>query len=96
MVNAQLTNYVVPTTLDTPEMDVVMLERPYPHGPYGAKGVGELPFDGAAPAVVNAIRHLGLDVRQVPATPDRILEAVARDEQEREAVESLPGAGVQP
>lgn len=40
MANAQLTNYLVPTTLDTPEMDVAILENPYEHGPSGAKGVG--------------------------------------------------------
>jgi CO/xanthine dehydrogenase Mo-binding subunit len=77
MANAQLTNYIVPTTLDTPAMDVVFVERPYAHGPYGAKGVGEMPFDGAAPAVVNAIRSLGLDVREIPATPERLMDAPA-------------------
>ena len=75
MANAQLTNYIVPTTLDTPPMDVVLVERPYAHGPYGAKGVGEMPFDGVAPAVVNAIRSMGIDVREVPATPERIMVA---------------------
>jgi CO/xanthine dehydrogenase Mo-binding subunit len=75
MANAQLTNYIVPTTLDTPPMDVVLVEKPYAHGPYGAKGVGEMPFDGVAPAVVNAIRSLGIDVREVPATPERVMAA---------------------
>jgi len=77
MANAQLTNYIVPTTLDTPPMDVVIVERPYAHGPYGAKGVGEMPFDGVAPAVVNAIRSLGIDMREIPATPERVMEAPA-------------------
>ncbi len=75
MANAQLTNYVIPTTLDTPAMDIVMLENPYPGGPFGAKGLGELPIDGPAPAVVNAIRHAGLDVRAIPATPEALLSA---------------------
>lgn len=70
MANAQLTNYVIPTTLDMPEVDVVMMENPYPGGPFGAKGLGELPMDGPAPAVVSALRYLGLDVRQIPATPE--------------------------
>ena len=78
MANAQLTNYLVPTTMDTPEIDAVILDNPYVHGPFGAKGVGELPIDGPAPAIVNAIRHLGLDVRAIPATPERILEAAAK------------------
>lgn len=70
MANGQLTNYVIPTTLDTPEIDVVMMENPYPGGPFGAKGLGELPMDGPAPAVVNALRHFGLDVREIPALPE--------------------------
>jgi CO/xanthine dehydrogenase Mo-binding subunit len=73
MVNAQLTNYIIPTTLDTPPIDVVMLENPYAHGPFGAKGVGELPMDGPAPAVVNALRHAGVVVTSIPATPERVL-----------------------
>jgi CO/xanthine dehydrogenase Mo-binding subunit len=72
MDNAQLTNYTIPTTLDMPEIDVVMMQNPYPGGPFGAKGVGELPMDGPAPAVVNALRTLGLDVREVPATPEHL------------------------
>jgi CO/xanthine dehydrogenase Mo-binding subunit len=78
MANAVLTNYLIPTTLDTPRMDVVMLENPYPHGPFGAKGVGELPMDGPAPAIVNAMRHLGLDVREVPVLPETIMDAALR------------------
>jgi CO/xanthine dehydrogenase Mo-binding subunit len=75
MANAQLTNYIIPTTLDTPPMDVILLEHPYPGGPFGAKGLGELPIDGPAPAVVNAVRNLGLDVRAIPAVPEAIREA---------------------
>jgi CO/xanthine dehydrogenase Mo-binding subunit len=77
MANAQLTNYVIPTTLDTPPMDIVMLENHFEGGPFGAKGVGELPIDGPAPAVVNALRHAGLDVRSIPATPE-VLAAAPR------------------
>ncbi len=76
MANAQLTNYTIPTTLDTPVMDIVLVETPSAHGPHGAKGVGELPIDGPAPAVVNAIRHLGIDIREIPALPERIQETV--------------------
>jgi CO/xanthine dehydrogenase Mo-binding subunit len=80
MANPSLTNYIVPTTLDTPDMDVVILERAYEHGPMGAKGLGELPIDGPAPAVINALRHIGIDVRSLPATPERIMEAACRTE----------------
>lgn len=75
MANAQLTNYIIPTPMDAPPIDVVMLERPYAHGPFGAKGVGEMPIDGPAPAVINALRHCGYDVRSLPATPERLMKA---------------------
>jgi CO/xanthine dehydrogenase Mo-binding subunit len=78
MVNNQLTNYIVPTTLDTPPFEVIVLENPYPHGPFGAKGVGEMPIDGPAPAVVNALRHAGFEVNEIPATPERIMAAAVK------------------
>jgi CO/xanthine dehydrogenase Mo-binding subunit len=78
MANNSFTNYIVPTTLDTPEMKVVLLERPYAYGPFGAKGVGEMPIDGPAPAVVNALRHAGFDVRDIPATPERLMACSSR------------------
>ena len=76
MANARMTDYQVPTTMDTPPIDVVIVENRYRHGPFGAKGVGEMPFDGVAPAIVNAIRHLGVDIRSLPATPEKIFEAL--------------------
>jgi CO/xanthine dehydrogenase Mo-binding subunit len=75
MANASLTNYIIPTTLDTPAMDVVIRENPYPHGPFGAKGVGEMPIDGPAPAVINALRHAGVELHDIPATPEKICRA---------------------
>jgi hypothetical protein len=53
----------------------VLLENPYQHGPFGAKGVGEMPIDGPAPAVINALRHAGFDLRAIPATPERVMAA---------------------
>jgi CO/xanthine dehydrogenase Mo-binding subunit len=75
MANAQLTNYIIPTPMDAPAIDVGILERPYEHGPFGAKGVGEMPIDGPAPAVINALRHCGFDVRAIPATPERLMHS---------------------
>jgi CO/xanthine dehydrogenase Mo-binding subunit len=75
MANAQLTNYIIPTTLDTPPMTVKILENPYKHGPFGAKGVGEMPIDGPAPAVINALRHAGFVMSEIPATPEKIMRA---------------------
>src|SRR5260370_40280455 len=48
MANASLTNYIIPTPRDTPELDIVRPGHPYKHGPCGAKGAGELPVDGPA------------------------------------------------
>jgi CO/xanthine dehydrogenase Mo-binding subunit len=73
MANCQLTNYIIPTTLDTPPIEVIVLENPYREGPFGAKGVGEMPIDGPAPAVINALRHAGFDLREIPATPEKIM-----------------------
>ncbi|MCU1383360.1 MAG: aldehyde oxidase and xanthine dehydrogenase molybdopterin binding protein [Acidobacteria bacterium] len=83
MANASLTNYIIPTTLDSPAMTVVMLENPYQHGPFGAKGVGEMPIDGPAPAVINALRHAGFDLRAIPATPERVMAASIAESTQR-------------
>ncbi len=75
--NAQLTNYIIPTTRDVPPIRVEFLEAPYPHGAGGAKGIGELPFDGAAPAVANALAAAGAgDPRSIPLTPERVMDLV--------------------
>ncbi|MDE2491151.1 MAG: xanthine dehydrogenase family protein [Elusimicrobia bacterium] len=81
MANAQLTNYVIPTSLDAPPFDVTIVERPYSRGPFGAKGVGELPMDVPAPAVAAAVRHAtGRLIATIPQTPERILAALAGPE----------------
>lgn len=74
MKNAQLTNYVIPTALDLPKIDVAIVERPARHAPFGAKGVGEAPIDGPAPAIVNALRAAGVVVGSIPVTPERVLD----------------------
>lgn len=67
--------YIIPTALDAPEMETIIVEEPYSFGPKGAKGVGELPMDGGAPAIANAIAHAtGLRVAELPITPERIYE----------------------
>ncbi len=60
MINAQLTNYVIPTSLDTPCIRTsCSVEKPYSRGPFGAKGVGELPMDVPAPADhAAAVKHV--------------------------------------
>ena len=77
VVNNRLTNYIIPTSLDAPEMETIIVEKEYPHGPFGAKGVGELPMDGAAPAIAAAIFNAtGALVTEIPITPERLLAAL--------------------
>jgi CO/xanthine dehydrogenase Mo-binding subunit len=74
MANGEMTNYIMPTSLDLPPIRVFFEEHPYEHGPAGAKGIGELPMDGPAPAIVNAIAHAtGADPRVVPLTPESLM-----------------------
>ncbi len=77
MVNNQMTNYVMPTSVDVPRIRAYFEEIPYPHGPAGAKGIGELPLDGTAPAILNAIENAcGVSIRSLPALPERLMEAM--------------------
>ena len=75
MLNNQMTNYIIPTSADLPRIKVVFLENAHPAGPGGAKGIGELPMDGPAPALLNALENaLGaLRLDEVPMTPERLL-----------------------
>jgi CO/xanthine dehydrogenase Mo-binding subunit len=75
--NDRLATYIVPTILDAPRMQVELMEAPWDGPPFGAKGVGELPMDGTAPALCAAIENaIGVSVDHIPATPERILQAM--------------------
>lgn len=75
MVNGQMTNYVMPTSMDVPPIRVFFEEIPYGRGPAGAKGIGELPLDGTAPAIANAIANAAsVDIRRIPVTPEALME----------------------
>jgi CO/xanthine dehydrogenase Mo-binding subunit len=74
MANGEMTNYIMPTSLDLPPIRVFFEEQPYANGPAGAKGIGELPMDGPAPAILNAVAHAtGADPRAVPLTPELLM-----------------------
>jgi len=78
MLNSQMTNYIMPASCDLPSIQVILEEIGNPHGAYGAKGIGELPMDGPAPAIVNAVVDaLGVPFDSVPLLPENILEAMA-------------------
>jgi CO/xanthine dehydrogenase Mo-binding subunit len=66
----------VPRITRTPEMEAIMVADPHPEGPYGAKGMGELPLSPTAPAIANAVYNaVGARVCSLPITPDKIAEA---------------------
>jgi aldehyde oxidoreductase len=72
-----LHDYLIPTIGDVPEIETIIVEDPDPHGPYGAKGLGEHALIPTAPAILNAIRHAtGVMMTQVPVTPSRLLAAL--------------------
>ena len=74
MANAQMTNYIIPTSGDVPPIRVLFDENPYEYGAQGSKGIGELPMDGPAPAIANAIAAAtGSDVCRIPITPERLM-----------------------
>ncbi|HKP10496.1 MAG TPA: xanthine dehydrogenase family protein molybdopterin-binding subunit [Blastocatellia bacterium] len=77
VVNNRLTNYIIPTALDAPDMRTIIVEKAYPHGPFGAKGVGELPMNGGAPAIAAAVLDAtGAFVGEIPITPERLQAAL--------------------
>lgn len=75
IMNPSMTDYIVPTSCDAPKFETILVEEPYENGPGGgAKGIGELPMDGAAPAVAAAVEHAtGLVADALPLTPERLL-----------------------
>jgi CO/xanthine dehydrogenase Mo-binding subunit len=77
--NANMTNCIVPTFADVPELETILVECPYEYGPSGAKGVGEIPMDGPAAAVANAVSDaLGCDLDEVPLLPEVVAASRAR------------------
>jgi CO/xanthine dehydrogenase Mo-binding subunit len=78
MQNGQMTNYIMPTSADLPPIRVFFEELGNAHGAYGAKGIGELPMDGPAPAIVNAIEDaLGTRFDSIPLLPEDIFEQIS-------------------
>lgn len=71
---SRMQTYVVPTALDTPEMSIDFLEFPFTGTALGAKGVGEVPIDGLAPAIANAVESAtGVRINELPITPEKLL-----------------------
>jgi CO/xanthine dehydrogenase Mo-binding subunit len=81
MANNQMTNYIMPTAADVPPIHVFFEEIPFQYGAFGAKGIGELPHDGPAPAILNAIRDAtGVGFHAIPLLPEDLFAELAARE----------------
>jgi CO/xanthine dehydrogenase Mo-binding subunit len=77
IMNARMTNYVIPTSKDAPPFHTTLVEHPFSGGPSGAKGVGELPMDGGAPAIAAAVEQaIGAVCNDLPLLPEQLFAAV--------------------
>lgn len=75
--NNNLGDYLIPTAADIPEIVTEIINNPYPYGPFGAKGAGELAFIGAAPAYIQALENaLGANVNKIPFTLEDIMKII--------------------
>ena len=78
MANAQMTNYIMPASMDLPAIRVYFEEHPSSGVLGGAKGIGELPVDGVAPAIASAVENaIGIRMTEIPVTPERLMQAMA-------------------
>jgi CO/xanthine dehydrogenase Mo-binding subunit len=92
MINNQMTNYIMPTSVDLPLIRVFFEELGNVHGAHGAKGIGELPMDGPAPAIVNAVEDaMGVRFHSIPLLPEDLFEGLRRESREQEAPSSTRG-----
>jgi CO/xanthine dehydrogenase Mo-binding subunit len=86
MANNQMTNYIMPTAEDVPPIHIFFEEIPFQYGAFGAKGIGELPHDGPAPAILNAIRDAtGIGFHAIPLLPEDLFAELAAREVVAEA-----------
>jgi CO/xanthine dehydrogenase Mo-binding subunit len=92
MLNNQMTNYIMPTSADLPPIRVFFEELGNVHGAHGAKGIGELPMDGPAPAVVNGVEDaIGVCFRSIPLLPEDLFEALRTESTEQDAPSQVRG-----
>ena len=79
MKNHTFHDFLIPTTKDLPTLRTIIAEHPNNLGPFGAKGVGEPPIVGMAPAIRNAVKNaVGITLNEIPMTPVRVMEALKK------------------
>ena len=93
-INPNLTNYIMPTSLDMPEVEVDIVDNYDPTGPFGAKGVGEPTLVPTAAAIANAIFDaVGVRVTSLPATSEKVFKLLqAKREQQPKQLGSSPAS----
>jgi putative selenate reductase molybdopterin-binding subunit len=78
-INRTFFDYRVPTSLDVPEIEVILVPTNEPTGPFGAKSIAEIGINGPLPAISNAVYHaVGVRLNRAPFTPERVLAALRR------------------
>jgi len=81
LLTTNLSDYRIYSAPDMPKMETYIVETSDPFGPFGAKAIAEIPIDGMAPAVANAVADaLGIRIPQIPLTPERVLRAIHANE----------------
>jgi len=76
--NKLLCDYIIPTSLDIPKLKIMLHVEEYPEGPFGAKGAGEMPNVGSAPAVIEAIQNaLGINIHKLPFMAEDVLKIMS-------------------
>jgi len=77
--NKLLCDYIIPTSLDVPDINVLLYSELYPSGPFGAKGAGEMSHVGGAPALIEAIQNaLGVNIYKLPFMPEDVMDALRK------------------
>jgi CO/xanthine dehydrogenase Mo-binding subunit len=91
--NPNFLDYKIFSAKDMPKLTTILVETEEPLGPYGAKSVSEVPINGVAPAVANAIHHaIGVRIRRLPIRPEDVLEALRERDREHRDEEVLVGS----
>jgi 4-hydroxybenzoyl-CoA reductase subunit alpha len=82
IINTNLAEYKIPTSLDVPQLEAIIVESNEPAGPFGAKEVGEGAIMPTIPAILNAIYETtGVEIDELPVTPERIITALRKNKQ---------------
>lgn len=78
--NPKFSTYIIPTSMDGPVIESIIVEDAYPEGPYGAKGFGEQPLMGVAPAIVNAVFHaVGSRFYKLPLKAEDVMREISNN-----------------